>query len=59
MLPETKKPALEDMNMLLSEPQFSIGNRSEKIRRDCGIGGAAMLQDEKPRAQTEEEERVE
>jgi hypothetical protein len=59
MLPETKKLALEEMNMLFSEPLFFISNRSEKVRRDCGIGGAAMLQDEKARAQTEEEEHVE
>lgn len=58
MLPETKKLALEEVNMLFSEAPFFIGNRSEKIRRDCSIGGTVMLQDEKARAQTEEEDPV-
>ncbi|RDW56780.1 hypothetical protein BP6252_13964 [Coleophoma cylindrospora] len=59
MLPETKKLALEEMNMLFSEAPFFIGNRSEKIRQECAIGGAAMLQDLKTGVHTEEAEHVE
>lgn len=47
MLPETKELALEEMNLLFSEAPFFIGNRSERIRQECAIGGASMFQDEK------------
>ena len=40
---------MEEMNILFFEAPFFIGNKGKKIRRECGTGGAAILQNEKAR----------